>query len=73
MERLGPAIVAARFASRMAVIDRTPYPEEEFVRAWLRKQERAANFRSAGQVFIAVITMFAACFAAWPVIRDWIR
>jgi hypothetical protein len=73
MERLGPTIVAARFANRMAVIDRTPYPEEDFVRAWLHKKERTAKLRLAGQVLIAAITMIAACIAAGPVIKEWIR
>lgn len=73
MERLGYATVAARFANRMAVIDRTPYPEDEFVRAWLREKEAATDRRVARQVAIAVITMIAACIAAWPVIKEWIR
>jgi hypothetical protein len=81
MEHLGYAIIAARFASRMAVTDRPPYPEADFVRAWLREQERAAlrekeraaNRRLAWQTSIAVITMIAACVAAWPVVKDWIR
>ncbi len=52
---------------------RPPYPEEDFVRAWLRKKERAARRRLAWQVLIAAITMIAACIAAWPVIKDWIK
>jgi hypothetical protein len=47
MERLGYPIVAARFANRMAVIDMMPYPEADFVQAWLRKKERAATRRLA--------------------------
>jgi hypothetical protein len=73
MERLGYPIVAARFANRMAVIDMMPYPEADFVQAWLRKKERAANRRLAWQGLIAVVTMIAACIAAWPIAKGWIR
>ena len=73
MERLGYPIVAARFANRVAVIDMMPYPEPDFVQAWLHRKERAANRRLAWLVSIATITMIAACVAAWPVVKQWIR
>jgi len=54
----------------MPVIDRTPYPEDDFVRAWLREKDAATDRRVAWQVAIAVITMIAACIAAWPASKN---
>jgi hypothetical protein len=71
MERIGPTIIQTRLANRMAITDVGPYPDADFVRAWLHKKERAAKRGVIINIFVAVITMIAACIAAWPILRSW--
>jgi hypothetical protein len=46
-----------------------PSEERSAALHWLRKKERAATARTFMLDVIALITMFAACIAAWPIIK----
>ena len=54
--------------------------EREAALEWLRKQDRAARRRANVLYVITIITMiaaciaaFAACIAAWPEVNEWLQ
>jgi hypothetical protein len=73
MKQLGVNTIRTRFIQRMLVTDTMPYPEHAFIQAWLEKQERKARLRADVMRAIVVVGVIAACIAAWPTVRDWLR
>jgi hypothetical protein len=69
MKQLGREVVRKRYAERMPVTDRMPYPEAAFVQRWLDRQDLKAKI---GAALIGILTLGFAAIAAWPVIKDWI-
>jgi hypothetical protein len=45
MMQLGADTIRARFAARLPVTDRPPYPDFDFVQRWLAQQDRKAKMR----------------------------
>jgi len=39
---------------------------------WLSKKDRAANIRAGLIDAMTLVTMIAACVAAWPMIKEWL-
>lgn len=69
MKQLGKDVVRKRYAERLPVTDRMPYPDAAFVQRWFDRQDLKSG---TGAWFVGFLTLAFAAIAAWPVIKDWI-
>jgi hypothetical protein len=67
MERLGPRLVRARLRGAKPVTSQAPYPETQFVEAWLRRKRRRGPLQ-----FFALVMLVIAITAAWFLIETWL-